>query len=163
MKEHKKPAAKVTCAEPQHSVDNDPTFLQMQAERDQRRLERQSKRKEIRATLLRKLADAGYHGSSLEEIVERNSPLSSKFVETLLALLPETSDARVQEMMVRHLIDSAEPFDGRALVECFGKTDDEGLRWAILNTIAIERPHSINDWIAATRDSWIGEELRKLS
>jgi hypothetical protein len=114
MKEQYKPSTKATAAELQHSVDKDPTFLQLQAERDQRRLERESKYREVEATLLHRLADAGYHGSSLEEIVERNSPLSSKFVETLLGLLPETSDARVQEMMVRHLIDSAEPFDGRA-------------------------------------------------
>jgi hypothetical protein len=65
----------------------------------------------------------------------------------------------VLESAVRALAASQEGFDGRPLVQCFEATQDEGVKWAVINTMVCAKPHSINDWLAKLCESPYWREI----
>jgi hypothetical protein len=152
-----------TAAELMAELQGDPAFRQRELEAEQERLRRERQNSLLLEPLSTKLREHGLQGASLEEIVQKSAPLPSKAIEVLLLGLSELGDARASEGVVRALGAAKEAFDGRLLVACFERTDDEGLKWAILNTIALTSPHSIDDWLEATHNTPRGETLRRLS
>lgn len=143
-------------------LEKDPEFQKRRALRDAkiRCLELEDAR--LLAPVLASLAEQGIVAETLEEIVQRYAPLPKQAVEIILAALPEMPDDRAQEGFVRALGAAREPFDGRPLKSCYERTYDEGLRWAIINTIALANPHSIDDWLVAMQGTYFDETLRKL-
>lgn len=107
-------------------------------------------RRKVTQSELRHIVDelnsAGYSGENLGEIVQRHSPLPAAVCEKLLRAMSEDVTDRGLESICRALAASANQFDGRALVRIFESTSDESLKWAIVNTIALTAPHSIDDW-----------------
>lgn len=78
---------------------------------------------------------------------------ASEIVEILLSWLSGCHEERIQEMLVRALAAAKSSFDGRHLVTCFESTSDEGVRFAVLNTIAVARPYSIDSWMEKARQN----------
>jgi hypothetical protein len=144
-------------------LQSDPTFRKREEERDQRRLQRELEYARILAPILRKLADIGYKAASMEGLVDAFAPLPPPAVEILLSSLANVVDERLKESIVRALGAAEQPFDGTPLVECFDGTSDEGLKFAVLNTIAFVKPYSIDHWLDAARGTWIEDKLRQLS
>ena len=144
-------------------IQGDANFRQREFEAEQKRLQREEEYARILKPLLRQLNELGYEGDSIQEIVRTGTPLVSDAVEILLSALPSISDARAKETVVRALGASNAPFSGRSLISCFEQTQDEGLKWAIVNTIAMVAPHSIDNWLISIHDTSWGETLRKLS
>lgn len=146
------------------SVDDlftDPEFCKRQQEKLEalRKAEIEDNRRF--APLLRELAHAGFKAQTIYDIPGQYAPLPSAAVEILLESIPAFSDDGSKEVVVRQLSAAAEPFDGRALVACFGESTSSTLRWAVLNTIACARPHSIGTWLnQARRDTYIERTLR---
>jgi hypothetical protein len=152
-----------TAAELMAELQGDPAFRQRELEAEQKRLRHERQISLLLEPLLTKLREHGLHGASLQEIVQKFAPLPAKAIEVLLLGLSELGDARASEGVVRALGAAKESFDGRLLIACFERTDDEALKWAILNSIAMTHPHSIDDWLAATHNTPLGETLRRLS
>jgi len=115
------------------------------------------------APLVERLQTLGAKGASVQEMVQNSAPFSADVVETLLDALPTFSDDRAKETIVRSLGAAAAPYNGKALKECYESTDDEALKWATLNTIALAKPHSIEKWLLSLRGTYAGDTLRKLS
>ena len=91
------------------------------------------------------------------------APLPVDAIEILRSALPQLDDAGLKESVVRAMGTAKQPFDGRPLVTCFQQTNDEGLKFAILNTIALATPYSIDDGLARIRNTTQGETLRNRS
>lgn len=139
---------------------DDPEFRRRQDERLERLRQGELESKRIFAPLVRRLGNAGFKEASLKEITSRYAPLPSMAVGILLDSLVDFDDDSAKEMVVRQLAASAQPFDGRPLVACFDDTTDGSLRWAVLNTIACAKPHSIDCWLAdAVGDRWVERTL----
>lgn len=144
---------RMTAVELMAKLKADAEYQRRDAEREESRKERQRTYDQALEPCLKSLRSFGLHGKSIQDIIKAYSPLPDVAVSTLLSSLTTLSEPRVQETIVRALGASRKPFDGRALVRCFEATDDESLRWAIANTIAITHPHSINDWLLELRKS----------
>lgn len=137
----------------------------MKSESEERTRERFARIDKEVAIVDRRLHELGLKGKDFEEFLPRYAPLSPTVIETMLTLLPELQYERVQESIIRALLYSDGGFDGRPIVDCFNNTYDEGLRWAIINTIACARPkpHSIDEWIEEKLEHpYWGETLRNL-
>lgn len=158
MSERRKTAAGLMA-----ELQGDPAFRRRELEVDQQRLLHEQEYSRLLEPILAKLREHGLQGATLQEIVQKFAPLPDAAIEILLAGLSELTDTRGRETLVRALGAAKKPFDGRSLVACFEQADDEGLKWAILNTIALARPHSIDDWLATIANTPAGETLRKLS
>lgn len=143
----------ITAAELMSQLQNDAQFQEREAQREARRHDRKQLHLRLFAPLLAELRTLGYEGESLETMLPAYCPLPDDFVTTLLAFLPKESEARVCEQVVRALGAATNPFDGRPLVQCFESTNDESLKWAIVNTIALTRPRSIDNWLASLCNS----------
>ncbi len=128
-----------------------------------RRLQKEQEYTRLEAPMLAEIAALGFMVTSLWEIVNNPAPLPPAFVEALLAWLPRFDVDRLKEGVVRCLTAACEPFDGRPLVDCYNHTRDEGLKWAILNTVACAHPHSIDDWLEEIRDTTAGDTLQRIS
>ena len=143
----------MTAAELMAKLKTDPEFQRRESEKERLRLERQQEFEKTLQPYLRSLNSHGFKGESLQEIVKKNSPLSQQAVDILLTSLGAISEPLPLESVVRALGASANPFDGRPLVRCFEATNDDALKWAIVNTIVLSRPHSIDDWLSDIRKS----------
>lgn len=152
-----------TAAELMAELQGDPAFRRREVEANQKRHLREQEYSRLLEPLVTKLQELGLQGGSLHEIVQRFAPLPGDAIEVLLAGLVELNDARAKETVIRALGAARTPFDGRPLMVCFERTDDEGLKWAILNTVALARPHSIDDWLSSIAGTPAGETLRKLA
>jgi hypothetical protein len=137
----------MTAAELMAKLQGDPAFRSRETARDRKRQERQDAYDRELAPFLAELNRRGFPGASLNEIVEKHSPFAPSAIEVLLSSLSEISHPRMLESVIRALGAAKEPFDGRQLAACFDAADDEALKWAIANTIALVRPHSIDDWM----------------
>jgi hypothetical protein len=145
-------------------LENDPVFQERRREKERKRLERQQEYNRLLEPVLGKLRGLGLSGESLQEIVRKFAPLSPDAAQVLLSALPEIEAERAQESIVRALGAAVlQRFDGRPLVECLKGTRDEALKWAVVNTIALTHPHSIDDWLAAIRGTPWEETLRQLA
>ena len=152
-----------TAAELIAELQSDASYCARRNQKDRHRLAREQQYSKLLAPLLQSLSSVGLTGNSLEEIVQKYTPLPVSAVPILLSAIPETGDLRVKESIVRALGAASQPFDGRPLTKCFDQASDESLRWAILNTISVARPHSIDTWLLGLRDTHWGKTLRELS
>lgn len=143
----------MTAGELLAKLENDPDYQRRMAEKERVRQERKARRDESLSPYLDKLHQLGMQSRTLEELVREYAPLPDDAIEVLLSALSALSDPRAQETVVRALGAAENPFDGRPLAECFDSTRDEGLKWAIANTIALTRPRFIDVWLAALRRS----------
>jgi len=113
--------------------------------------------------ILTEFKNAGFSADSLGAIVAKYSPLPDCAVSILLRFLPLCREERIQDAIVRALGAAEMPFNGQPLIECFESTTNEGLRFAILNTIALAQPHSITNWLERARqDDYLCNELSNL-
>ena len=131
----------------------DPEYVKMRAAKDEKSRERAKRLAAISRPILERLTDTGFPAESIEDLVRKFAPVPEQVVEILLANVNECSDDRIQESLVRALGAAEFPFDGRQLVKCFESARDEGLRFAILNTIALVKPHSIDEWLEKARQN----------
>jgi hypothetical protein len=134
-------------------LNADPEFQRRQAEKERKRQERQNAFDRLIEPCLNELRSHGFIGESIRDIVKTYSPLPDAAVTILLSSLPALSEPRVAEAVVRALAAAGQPFDGRPLVRCFESTNDEEVKWAIINTVACARPHSIDAWLSEVRKS----------
>lgn len=153
----------MTAGELMDQLENDPVFLKQRAERTARRNQRRQAILEDEQPILVRLKDAGFEVESLEAIAPKFAPLPDALVESLLDCLYLCGHDRNREWVIRALGAAKNPFDGRRLIETYKSTYDEGVRFAVLNTIALTRPHSIDTWLeTARRDPYLHAELEKL-
>lgn len=139
----------------------DPEFCRRQQEKLEALRQAELEDERRFAPLLHELAEAGFEAPTIYEIPGRYAPLPAAAVEILLRTFPTFSDDGLKEVVIRQLSAAAEPFDGRSLVECFAESTSSSLRWAILNTVACARPHSIGEWLREARnDTYIEKTLR---
>ena len=153
-------------------LQNDPEYLRQEAVREEkwRRLEEADAR--LEKPILADLDSASFNGESIEAVVRNHTPLPKEAVEILLRWLRALNEedlegrsghARLAESVVRALAATRLSFDGRSLVDCFENTSDEGLKWAIANTIALTTPHSIDEWLSdKLQHGYWGKTLREL-
>ena len=137
----------MTAAELMAKLQADSEYQRRAKEKERALQERQEVDGQTFAPCLEKLHRFRFAGESVEAIVKTYSPLPEAAVSVLLSFLPTLTDPRHIESVVRALGASAKPFDGQPLARCFESTDNEALKWAIANTIALARPHSIDDWL----------------
>lgn len=128
-------------------LENDPDYLRRRMERDVKFRHLHDKYTELARPILDKLRAVGIEAESIEALVKTYAPLSTQIVSILLEQIESNQDARHCESIVRALGAAQSPFDGHRLSACYDSTNDESLRWAIANTIALARPHSIEQWI----------------
>jgi hypothetical protein len=153
-------------------LQDDPRFLREEAQREKkwRRLKEADAR--IESPILVELNFASFRGESIQAVVENHAPLPDEAVAILLRwqrtlnqqdLDDGSGHARLSESIVRALAATTISFDGRPLTECFEKTSDESLKWAIANTIALKNPHSIDGWVVEKlKHPYWGKKLREL-
>lgn len=153
----------ITAAELMAKLEADPSFQRHSAERDKRFRMRESEHKKILAPVIASLNAIGLQGETIEAIAEKNAPFSSSAVAILISYIQSINEERVLESLVRALCVAEMRFDGRTLADRFDQTSDESLKWAIANTIALTRPHSIEEWLAQKlRHRYWGKTLREL-
>lgn len=153
-------------------LHSDPDFVRQEAAREEKWRRRREASVRAAAPVVADLNQAGFEGDSIQSIVENCAPFPASAIEILLEwvrslneedLEDKSGQAKLADSIVRALSATRLPFDGRPLTECFERTNDEGLRWAIANTIALTQPHSIDDWLSQKlkHPHW-GKKLREL-
>jgi hypothetical protein len=163
MKNHKDDRKEITAGQLMNELENDPEFLKQRAERTVRRNQRRKAMFDDERPILERLKYAGFEVESLEEIAPKFAPLPDVLVETLLDCLPLCEHDRNREWVIRSLGAAKDRFDGRPLISSYKSTYDEGVRFAVLNTIAMTKPHSIDTWLEAARsDPYLHTELKRL-
>jgi hypothetical protein len=144
-------------------LEKDPDYLRRRAERDEKFSRLKEKYARLERPILEILASHGYQAESIDDALKRFAPLPKPVVEVFLGGLETCDDDRIRESLVRALGAAERPFDGRPLVRVYEDTPDDNLRWAIANTIALVRPHSIDEWLAqAVADPVLGKTLKTL-
>ncbi len=152
-----------TAQELMAELTGNPDFLRRQAEKEQRRKEREERNAAMERPILDDLRVSGFDAPSIVDTVNKYSPLPDEIVDVLLTGVENSTDLKLLESLVRGLGAAAHPFDGRPLVKCYETFNDYNLRWVIANTIALVRPHSIDAWIEdALRNPVLGKTLRQL-
>lgn len=141
----------MTAAQLMAKLEADPGYRRRAAEKELVLREQEEVDRQAFKPCLDELHGLGFAGESLQILVKIYSPLPESAVRVLLSVLGQFSDPRHVESVVRALGAAAQPFDGRPLARCFESTDDESLKWAIANTIALSHPHSITEWLSELR------------
>lgn len=142
---------------------NNAEFQCRKAERDRRREVRMEQYRDQERPILEELIFKGFDAPSVFEAARNYAPLPDEMVEILLGGIEKTSDLKLLEVLIRGLGNVARPFDGRPLVRCYESSNDCNLQFAVLSTIALARPHSIDEWIEKIRQHPIhGKTLREL-
>lgn len=146
-------------------LEGDAEYVSRRAELDKKFHDLAQKYARLEAPIVQQLAAIGCRADSIQDAVSKYAPFSVTAVQVLLASLEISDDDRVRESLVRALAAASEPFDGGSLARCYEKTSDESLRWAIANTIALVRPHSIDEWLSRTcgKDGGFARTLRDLA
>jgi hypothetical protein len=145
-------------------LERDPEYCQRRAARRKRFEERRKLYAALEQPILADLGTEHIEAASITDLIQRYSPLSSTICNVLLRWVARSTDARLLEMLIRALAAAGQRFDGRQLVKCYRETKDENLKWVILNTIAITKPHSIDEWLdMALKDPIIGKQLHDLA
>lgn len=137
-----------TAAELDAELAKDAEFQRLAAEKAKRRQEREAAFTILERPILDDLTLCGYEAASIHQALRRYAPLPIGFVDVLLDWVSRSTDLRILETLIRALGAAHQPFDGRTLAKCFDENRDENLRWVILNTVAIAKPHSIEEWLA---------------
>jgi hypothetical protein len=152
-----------TAEELMAELAKDSEFLRRRAQRDEKNKGLKAKYAALEAPVLETLASYGYQANSIEDAVKIFAPLPEALVDVLLQGLDKSTDDRMSESLVRALGAAQRPFDGTALVRCYEKTYDDSLRWAVLNTIALAAPHSIDAWLGqVTKNPAVAKTLNDL-
>lgn len=142
-----------TAKELMDELAKDPEYLRRRAEKDERRRRRDELYDQLTKPILDTLRSHGFDASSIDDLVKEHAPLSTAAVEILLDSVEKCDNDRMCESLVRALGAAEKPFDGRVLASKYDQTHDEGLRFAVLNTIAMARPHSISAWLDKIRQN----------
>jgi hypothetical protein len=141
----------------------DPEFRKREAKIDEKLRRNRERGKRLSAPLLRKLAEAGFQADSIVEIAKRYAPLPPAIVEILLSFVASFDEDNMKAGVIRQLAAAGHRFDGTLLAESYDKTQYEGLKFAIINTIACSMPYHISDWLRkARRDPWFDQHLRAI-
>jgi len=144
-------------------LQRDSNFLRRRAERDEKTRLLKQRLDLIEKPILKTLEDEGFPATSIEAAVAQYAPLPSAMVRILLDALFSCTDERIQEVLVRALGAAQSPFNGQALVKLFDSTSNEGLRFCILNTIALAHPASIEKWLeVASQNEYLRQKLADL-
>lgn len=169
MSENRKP---MSAAELMAQLEIDPEYRQRRADRDRRLRQQQEASAAMERPILDELRAQGFKSDSISDVVKTHAPLSARLVDILRRRLESLSNdpledgsdsARLAESLVRALGATRVRFNGQPLVACFERTSDESLRFAIANTIALTRPHSIDGWLSEKlKDPYWGNKLRAL-
>lgn len=163
MKNNEDDRKEITAGQLMNELENDPEFLKQREERTARRNRRRQAIFEDQRPILEQLRDKGFEVGALSEIALKFAPLPDVLVESLLDCLPLCGHDRNREWVIRSLGAAKNRFDGRPLISSYKSTYDEGVRFAVLNTIALTKPHSIDTWLEAARsDPYLHAELEKL-
>lgn len=154
----------MTAEELMAKLANDPEYQERRRRRDDKSRRRREYHAELVGPILERLRQAGFAADSIQDAVKQFAPLPQDVVDIILASLETCPDNRIRESLIRALAAAAQPFDGRLLVKCYDTTkDDEGVRFAILNTIALIKPYSIEDWLVkAGQNSYLRQKLADL-
>ena len=145
--------APMTAKELMDQLAADPEYQQIRAKKNEKSRRLREQLELIEQRMLIRLEEAGFSGDSIESIVKKYAPLPAVVVGILLECLKECSEGRIQESLVRALGAAEHPFDGQLLTQLFAATSSEGLRFAILNTIALIRPTSIEELLETVREN----------
>lgn len=137
----------VSAADLMTELQQDPEYQKKQAELERTHEERTYRTRASAEPVVRELQDAGFAVDAVEELAARYAPISQPGIEVLLSWLPRVQDERVQEMIVRALSATNEPFDGLPLARAFEESQSEFLRWAIGNTMAAAHPTGLAEWV----------------
>lgn len=140
----------ISAAELMGELQKDPHHQQQQAARERLHSETAARVDVVSEPVIRSLREAGFAVDRVEELAPRYSPLTEPAIRVLLHWLPRVQDERVQEMIVRALGATTEPFDGVPLARSFETSNSESLRWAIANTLAVAHPTGLADWVLRT-------------
>jgi hypothetical protein len=143
----KKKNGAITAEELIEKLEADPEYRARKERRDEKFRRLREKYAQLDRPIVESLANLGFHVDSFDEIVKKFAPLPKPIVDVLLRALEECKDWKQREALARALGTAKEPFDGRILTRLYDETWDCGLQFAIANTIALARPHSIQEWI----------------
>lgn len=142
-----------TADELMSELEGNPDFVRRRAEKEQRRKARAERGDAQERPILERLQALGFELTEVSEAAGKYGPLPDEFIEVLLDAVRQYADVKeytysnVLQMVIRALGAAARPFDGQPLVECYENNNDPTVRWVICNTIALVRPHGIDDWI----------------
>lgn len=103
----------------------------------------------LEAPTIAKLRKVGVDASGVDEILGSRIRLSKEAVDILWQWLEELQEHRLISMVIRILALADHQIDGTILTQMFDKTHSETLKFVIMNTISINKPHSIDTWIAS--------------
>ena len=143
MKKTRNPTAQELLAR----LRQDREFLANEERRAKKKALREAKHHDIERPVLADLESLGIKVPSIHDLVRDYAPLEPEVSNLLLRWIPLIKNESVKEQLVRALAASAEPFDGRPLIDALENTQSEELRWAIANTIAEGRPYGVADWL----------------
>jgi hypothetical protein len=138
----------ITAEELMAQLQQDPEYLQQQAERERAHAERVQRSRAAAEPVVRELRRAGFAVEMPEDLARRYAPVPGPAIDILLAWLPRVEDEGVRVTMVRALAASREPFDGRPLARAFEESRSETFRWVIGNTLALAHPTGLAEWVA---------------
>ncbi len=129
-------------------LEKKPEFVRRRDEKAERRRRLEEMYAELARPAFEALHAQGFEATTVQDLVRKYAPLPVVAVEILLNSLETCENDRMCESFVRAVGAAQERFDGRLLASKYDHTHDEGLRFAVLNTIALTRPHSIDGWLA---------------
>jgi hypothetical protein len=152
-----------TASEIMRELSQDKAYQRKMTERECRLNELHELEDEATNTILNELHKRGFKGKSYESFVKLNAPLSGVAVEIILNALSTTSQPRTLEMLIRSLGYAGQTFDGKPLAVLFDNTNDDTIKWVIVNTIAIINPLNIDDWVTKlTKHPYWGKVFKEL-
>lgn len=97
--------------------------------------------------VLKTSASHGYSANSIQDLLQRYTPVPVELANALLDLLKHVDNPNVLESVVRALGATRSGLDPSPIITLFERTQSENLRWAIANTLAEARPPSAGEWI----------------
>jgi len=139
----------------------DPEIARYEAERDLRQQNKIKARRDDEESIIKKLGEAGVKVEKIWDLLDYGK-LDGKIIQILLEGLGVARREDTLESIIRMLCLSAEPFDGRPLLQ-FLKHKADPLEFPVLNTIAVAKPRMIDDWLNdAQHDDYYRDILRSL-
>ncbi len=136
-----------TAEEIMRELQSDPEYCARMAERDARYRRKEARYAALEAPMFAELSQKGYPCTTLQELMLKYAPLDETVTDILLRWLQKQEEPRLQEMLARALGASGVTFDASPLIRCFEAAFDEGVRGAVLNTIALAKPTGTEEWL----------------
>lgn len=133
-----------SAAELMAELQHDPEYVAKAQQQERQQHDNAEKYSRAVAPLLEELASKGVWVNTIGELRTRDVAEYRAAVPILLRWLPQVSAENIKEDIVRTLsIPWAKPTAGPILLEEFKKADNEGLRWAIGNGLAVAADDSL--------------------